>query len=365
MQKTPTRRGLLRRAVAFLFLISVALTWVAALIMAFVTDPRRGVTATGDASTPMSAYVNMQTWESSTSSYVEALWQLQHKRAWGPEQAAGDPDTHGQGDIQTAWASATPDGQPEWLILRWNAPIDARSITVYQTYNPGAIKSIKVALADAAPETVWEGPTAPAPSATSVLVAPLNEPKRIDRVEVHIDSPGVPGWNEIDAVCITDTAGNARGADHVEASSTYASRSGHSGLPPIPAWCDLDQPSPAVSSGEVAQERRSAGAFGWPFHAWVASQATQVRRAGYGTQANWAPSPGPMRAIPYRPLFVGVALNAALIFGVLIVMRLLLFAPFRPAARLMRMQRGACVSCGYDLRYNFAAGCPECGYMRR
>ena len=42
---------------------------------------------------------------------------VRHGRAWGPEQALGAPDTPGSGDIQTAWASATQDGQDEWLEL--------------------------------------------------------------------------------------------------------------------------------------------------------------------------------------------------------------------------------------------------------
>ena len=35
------------------------------------------------------------------------------RRAWGPEQVTGKPDTAEAGDQQTAWASQTTDGQPE------------------------------------------------------------------------------------------------------------------------------------------------------------------------------------------------------------------------------------------------------------
>jgi hypothetical protein len=41
------------------------------------------------------------------------------KRAWGPEQATGEPDTFHAGDIVTAWASLTPDSSPEWLPLEY------------------------------------------------------------------------------------------------------------------------------------------------------------------------------------------------------------------------------------------------------
>lgn len=354
------------RGLAVLFLVSILLTWAIALVMAFVTDPRRGAAAAGETVVNGTTHASIQTWESATSSYVESAWTFGFKRAWGPEQAAGAPDTHGQGDIQTAWASATPDGQPEWLSLRWSSPIEATGVSVYQTYNPGAISRISVALGDGTEETVWTA-DAPPPgpggaSAASILVARLSGPKRIDRVKVYIDSGRVPGWNEIDAVCLTDTQGKSHGADDVTASSTYADRSGPGALPSIPSWCSLDKPSEAMTRGGVLFERRSAGAFGWPLRAWIGTQSTvQVRG---GAAMGWAPAAGPMRTIPYRPILTGVLVNAGLIFLVLLALRLALLTPLKPARQLLRMQRGVCLRCGYDLRYNFAGGCPECGFMR-
>ena len=97
--------------------------------------------------------------------------------------------------------------------------------------------------------------------------------------------------------------------------------------------------------------------------AWVAMQRLEARRAGSQAALTRA-SAGPMRTIPYRPLIAGVLVNAALIFLVLLVLRLILFAPLRPMRRLARMQRGWCPSCGYDIRYNFGGGCAECGFLR-
>jgi hypothetical protein len=37
---------------------------------------------------------------------------------WASAQATGPPNTPGFGDIQSAWASATPDATDEWLELR-------------------------------------------------------------------------------------------------------------------------------------------------------------------------------------------------------------------------------------------------------
>jgi hypothetical protein len=51
------------------------------------------------------------------------------KRAWGPEQATGPPDTHQAGDIQTAWASLTPDQQKEWLLLEYAGPVVPEAVS--------------------------------------------------------------------------------------------------------------------------------------------------------------------------------------------------------------------------------------------
>jgi len=32
--------------------------------------------------------------------------------------------------------------------------------------------------------------------------------------------------------------------------------------------------------------------------------------------------------------------------------------------RMIRRKRGHCIKCGYDLRGDFSAGCPECGWRR-
>src|SRR5688572_12697187 len=64
------------------------------------------------------------------------------KRSWGPEQALGEPDTPGAGDITTAWASATPDEQKEWLICEYEKPVHAIFLRVHETYNPGALTKV-------------------------------------------------------------------------------------------------------------------------------------------------------------------------------------------------------------------------------
>ncbi len=66
------------------------------------------------------------------------------------------------------------------------------------------------------------------------------------------------------------------------------------------------------------------------------------------------------RALPLRPIWPGFAINT--IFYATILW-LFIPGPF-VLRRLIRRKRGLCVACGYDLRDNLAAGCPECGWRR-
>ncbi|NQT13820.1 MAG: hypothetical protein HQ582_13790 [Planctomycetes bacterium] len=59
-----------------------------------------------------------------------------------PEQATGPPDTPRAGDIRTAWASASPDGQKEWLLLDYAKVVRPTAVAVHETYNPGAVYQV-------------------------------------------------------------------------------------------------------------------------------------------------------------------------------------------------------------------------------
>jgi hypothetical protein len=66
--------------------------------------------------------------------------------------------------------------------------------------------------------------------------------------------------------------------------------------------------------------------------------------------------------LPVRPLWPGFAINTALYST---VWWLLLFAPlplFRAARRRLRVSRGMCASCAYNLKGSPEGPCPECGH---
>jgi hypothetical protein len=82
---------------------------------------------------------------------------------WGVEQAAGPPDTQGYGDIVTAWASASPDSQREWLILTYENHVIPAAVEIHETYNPGAVDKVTYFTADGEEVVAWEGQAAASP----------------------------------------------------------------------------------------------------------------------------------------------------------------------------------------------------------
>jgi hypothetical protein len=129
---------------------------------------------------------------------------------WNAIQALGVPDTYPRhGDISTAWASATSGDQREFLELGFPATSPAAEIRIYETYNPGAVDLVQVR--DAGNQTwhtVWTGNAVEAPKEARLLTVTFADPGfAIDGVRLELDSPAVPGWNEIDAVGITTQAG--------------------------------------------------------------------------------------------------------------------------------------------------------------
>lgn len=145
-------------------------------------------------------------------------------RAWSPEQATGAPDTWpNAGDIGTAWASQTQDGQREWLELTYDAPVRPVAVTVYETYNPGAVDRITGFDTAGNEVELWNGSDpVPAGREKGIAVIAVQPEFDLTRIRVYVDSPKVPGWNEIDAVGLLDAAGTTHWAKSATASSTYA-----------------------------------------------------------------------------------------------------------------------------------------------
>ena len=141
--------------------------------------------------------------------------------AWGPAQATGPPNT-AQGDISTAWASLTQDGQEEWLELTYEKEVVPTQVVIHENYNPGAVSQIALVI-DGEEKLVWEGQDPTAIGAGSgVSKIELNTNLKTNKIRIYLDSMQVAGWNEIDAVGIVGKETKLQWAADAVASSTYA-----------------------------------------------------------------------------------------------------------------------------------------------
>ena len=144
------------------------------------------------------------------------------KPSWSESQATGKPDTPGAGDIETAWASATPDGDDEWLELEYAAEIEPVEVHVHETFNPGAVYQVSGFTSSGMEAPLWKG-TDPTPrtAARGVSEIPIDSKLKTKRIRIYLDSKEVAGWNEIDAVGLKDADGKMHWAVKATASSTY------------------------------------------------------------------------------------------------------------------------------------------------
>jgi hypothetical protein len=294
---------------------------------------------------------------------VRITQQREHDLGWSPHRATGPPDTPSMGDITTAWASLTPDAQLEWLELSYEQPCNnATALRVYETYCPGALTRVTTYDSSGQEIELWQGVDPAAANAqgiwvATIPVAPVSFP--IQRVRLYIDSPRVPGWNEIDAVGLVDASGSVTWASGATASTTYArqpsagSQMSFDELKRVlPAWGKfrLDR------TRQPATETRVVEARGWP----LLTLWSEAPRPAPTVPAATTPA----AIIPWRPVWTGLLSNGALYGLVLVALYGCTFGLRRFVRQSLWLRRGCCMQCGYDLRFDLAAGCPECGWRR-
>jgi hypothetical protein len=151
------------------------------------------------------------------------IFKLQHPDAsWGVDQVTGPPNTTGFGDIRTAWASQTADGQQEWLELEFPQSATATAVWIYETYNPGAVVKVTRLGAFGQETVLWEG-TDPTPPGAAGGISKIALPggQSVGRLKIYLNSPAVGGWNEVDAVGLVDGKNRIQWATRAKASSSY------------------------------------------------------------------------------------------------------------------------------------------------
>ncbi|MFO0944131.1 MAG: DUF2721 domain-containing protein [Pirellulales bacterium] len=147
--------------------------------------------------------------------------------AWSVDQLLGAPNTSGLGDQPTAWASATPDDQPEWIPVEFDDEVTATKLEVYESFNSGAISRVSTVSALGTESVVWDSANnsdsaARMISANSMATTvALTTPVEARRFRIDLDSARFRGWNEIDAVGLVDEKGNIQWASAAWASSSF------------------------------------------------------------------------------------------------------------------------------------------------
>lgn len=148
--------------------------------------------------------------------------QVPQRASWSVEQVTGPPNTPGAGDLATAWASQSQDGQAEWILLEYSHRIEAQAVIVHETYNPGAL--VRVTCFDfwGNEHELWRG-TDPTPTtvARGISTVDITSPRKTRWIKIYLDSQAISGWNEIDAVGIRDPEGRTHWAQFAHASSAY------------------------------------------------------------------------------------------------------------------------------------------------
>jgi hypothetical protein len=136
------------------------------------------------------------------ASSVRAVSTQYTAASWAAHKVLGAPDVFpAHGDNANAWASLGADDRDEFLEVGYSQPMRASAVEIYETFNPGAVRSITLITTSGTHISAYQA----APSATGVTAHRLRvdigctaEP--IAAVRVELGSMQVPGWNEIDAI---------------------------------------------------------------------------------------------------------------------------------------------------------------------
>lgn len=122
---------------------------------------------------------------------------------YAPEQATGAPDVYpASGDEPKAWATSAIDDKDEFITVGFTTPQAGGTVWVYETYNPGAVKTITVT--DATGDHVIYTNATPKPigQCSHIVSAATSGCSPISKIRVDLDSVAVGGYNEIDAIGI-------------------------------------------------------------------------------------------------------------------------------------------------------------------
>jgi hypothetical protein len=121
---------------------------------------------------------------------------------WSAGRVLGAPDVFpAGGDQVNAWASRGADDRVEHLEVGFATPRRLSAVEIFETFNPGAVSRVELIGVDGSHRIAYQG-------AAETLSTPSHRRRvevgctdvAIAAIRITVDSPAVPGWNEIDAI---------------------------------------------------------------------------------------------------------------------------------------------------------------------
>ncbi|KAK3772997.1 hypothetical protein RRG08_036330 [Elysia crispata] len=135
------------------------------------------------------------------ASGVKSFSSQYNSTSWSANQALGPPKVYPQhGDIHGAWAMGTID-QHQYLELEFDVPVCPTAINIYETYNPGAVVTVKVIDSKGKWETLWSISKPTVLAQSRIFSPPLKDTNTVTRqVRIEVNCKAAGTWCEIDAV---------------------------------------------------------------------------------------------------------------------------------------------------------------------
>ena len=190
--------------------------------------------------------------------------------SYSATQILGEPEKFPQaGDFPTNWAHSTQDGRREFLEVSFGTPTAIRGVDIYEIFTPGAVDSVYARDTDGNLHVLWTGEVQKGLGGAKIFQVRFDPtPYQISAIRITIDSPGVTGWNEYDAIAIipselgqTAGGGQVDGGDGQTGGQTGTGGTGGEQQPPPPTAPSgefVQGPLPA-QEGEVLSHRIAGG----------------------------------------------------------------------------------------------------------
>jgi outer membrane protein OmpA-like peptidoglycan-associated protein len=140
-------------------------------------------------------------------SWINEKW----TKEFGPEQVLGKPNKcPADGDSPCSWIAGSDEeyfgGRAERIKVGYEKPMQIQQVGIAENYNPGAVEEVILYDTKDIPHVVYHGEASPVRVKSRVMnVTFLRTDYKVKAVELVLQCGKVTGYNEIDAIGISDS----------------------------------------------------------------------------------------------------------------------------------------------------------------